>query len=314
MAEAVALCEAVERSKAVYSYSENYCYLDNTFEMMRLFERGIIGEAAYIEGNFINDCSPRWHLLTRGIRNHWRNYVPSTFYCTHSISPIFYMTGLRATRVNGFELPRLSYMANVGARSGSAAMEVMELSNGGIAKSMNGNYREEYTAYYRIIGDKGSIQANYYGQVSIFLNDGTKEVEKKSYYPTPYDFKYRPKNFTHPFANADNMIIGFFIGAIFGDEECKKRTIDVYRALDASIPGLLAYRSIIEKGVPYAVPDMRNKEEREKYRNDHYSNNPAAPDNYRLPTSKSGTPEVDESIYQAVRDTFAGVNLKPGGN
>ncbi len=313
MAEAVALCDAVERNKAVYSYSENYCYLDNTFEMMRLYESGIIGEAALIEGDFINDCSHRWNLLTRGVRDHWRNYVPSTFYCTHSIAPIFYSTGLRAVRVNGFELPRLDYMAQVGARSGSAAMEVMELNNGGIGKSMNGNYRERYTAWYRIIGDKGSVSCDWNGEVTLYLDDGVKPIEQKSYKPEPYDFKYRPKNFSHPFANADALIVGFFIGAILGDEECKRRTIDVYRALDYSMPGLRAFRSIVDKGVPYTVPDMRDKEEREAFRNDHYSTNPAAPEEYRLPTSKTGTPEVDESVYQAVRDSFAGIDLTPGG-
>ena len=65
--------------------------------MSRIFERGEMGALMYAEGNFINDCSFKWHLLTRGNKNHWRNFVPSTFYCTHSIGPLMYTTGTART-------------------------------------------------------------------------------------------------------------------------------------------------------------------------------------------------------------------------
>ena len=68
MAEAVALCEAVEKSGKIYAYGAK----------------------------------------------HWRNFVPSTFYCTHSIGPILYVTGRRAETVVGMETQRISYMAQVG--------------------------------------------------------------------------------------------------------------------------------------------------------------------------------------------------------
>ena len=88
--------------------------------MRRIFERSEMGALMYAEGNFINDCSFKWHLLTRGNKNHWRNFVPSTFYCTHSIGPLMYTTGLRTETVVGMETPLMPYMAAVGARSGSA--------------------------------------------------------------------------------------------------------------------------------------------------------------------------------------------------
>ena len=120
MGEAVALTEAVEQSGKIYAYGENYCYLPHILEMRRIFERGEMGALMYAEGNFINDCSFKWHLLTRGNKNHWRNFVPSTFYCTHSIGPLMYTTGLRTETVVGMETPLMPYMAAVGARSGSA--------------------------------------------------------------------------------------------------------------------------------------------------------------------------------------------------
>ena len=81
-----------------------------------------------------------------------------------------------------------------------------------------------------------------------------------------------------------------------------------------ALPGLLAYRSIVDKGAPYEVPDLRQIAVREKYRGDHYCTDPRIPEPYRLPTSKSGTPEVDEAIYESVQKKFADAVLKPGMN
>ncbi len=312
VAEAVKLCEAVEESGCVYAYAENYCYFDTSFEMRRLYESGVIGEAVCIEGNFINDCSPRWHFLTRGDRNHWRNYVPSTFYCTHSIGPMLFASGLRGVSVNGFETPRLDYMAEKGARSGSAAMEILQLSNGAIAKSMNGNYRSEYQSWYRIIGTKGTIEANHDGNVKLIKYHTATGYSTETYKPQSYQFKYRPNGDYGNISNSDLAVFGFFVGAVLGDEESKKYTIDVYRALDMSLAGLLAYRSILDNGNTVVIPDFRNADEREKYRNDKYSTDPETEAEYLLPANKSGTPDVPDGIYEKVFIEFKNEKLTPG--
>ena len=107
---------------------------------------------------------------------------------------------------------------------------------------------------------------------------------------------------------------GYFIGAILGDEEGKKYSIDLYRALDMALPGLLAFRSILDHGMPYAVPDLRDHRVRDAYRSDHYATDPRTPAEYRLDTSKTGTPEVEEEVYRTVQKEFAMQNLKPGMN
>ena len=64
--------------------------------------------------------------------------------------------------------------------------------------------------------------------------------------------------------------------------------------------------------MPLSIPDLRDLTVRDKYRNDHYCTDPRTPAEYLLPTSKSGTPDVDESIYEAVRKDLARVDLTPG--
>lgn len=311
LAEACALCDAVEESGCVYAYGENYAFSDSVQTMRRLYEEGVIGEAVSMDGVFINDCSPKWHLLTRGIRDHWRNYVPSTFYCTHSIAPIFYTSGLRAMRVNGLEIPRMEYLAEVGARSGSAGMEVMELSNGGMARSTHGNLRHPYEASFRVIGSHGTMEGDS-SNLRLLRYQGGFSYDIQTVPTSTPEYKFRPLGKSGAVANGDYTAFGYFIGAIFGDAEGKKYTIDVYRALDMALPGLLAFRSIVDHGMPYIVPDLRDRTVREQYRGDLWSTDPRTPDEYRLPTNKSGTPEVAEAVYEEIRRTFNGVDLTPG--
>ena len=51
--------------------------------------------------------------------------------------------------------------------------------------------------------------------------------------------------------------------------------LDIYRALDMSICGIQAYRSALEDGAPYEVPDFRDEQVRSKYEDDHWSPDPA---------------------------------------
>jgi len=312
LAEACSLCDAVEKSGKVYAYGENYCYFDHNFAMRQHYDAGDIGEAVSLEGTFCNDCSPKWHLLTRGNRNHWRNFVPSSFYCTHSIGPLFYTTGLRAVRVNGTETPRMPNMAEKGSRSGSGAMVMMELNNAGMAHSMNTNgLRHPFISSYRIIGENGSIES-VGDRVYVFRHDKGFEFKTFSEKPTFSPFLHRPGADQGTYNNSDLAGFGYFIAKIFGDPLGDKYSVDVYQALDMALPGLLGYRSILDKGMPYTVPDMRDLTVREQYRNDHYCTDPRTPAAFLLPTNKSGTPEVDDSVYEAVRNALEQVDLTPG--
>ncbi len=104
LAEGVALCRAVEKSKRVYMYGENYCYFVYTQEMQKLYRKGVIGEYLYGECEYVHDCRPIWHILTDG-PDHWRNWLPATYYCTHSLGPIITITETRPVKVNGFVVP-----------------------------------------------------------------------------------------------------------------------------------------------------------------------------------------------------------------
>jgi len=272
MAQAVELVEAVEESGKVYAYAENYCYFRNTFEMRKRYETGDIGEVQYAEGEYIHDCASIWPQITYGEKNHWRNRLYATYYCTHSLGPILTITGLRPVQVVGFETNshlNCDHKNNIPIVHGSGGLEMVTLENGAIVKSIHGFLkREPWSANYQIYGTRGMMET-----------DRWDCKNKMSAYIEGERFCHGELTHYTPEMNADAVKTGhggsdffpthYFIEKILGRADGLKYSIDVYTALDMGICGILAYRSILNGNQPVRVPNFRNREEREVFRNDH---------------------------------------------
>jgi len=291
-AEAVRLCEACEASGKIYRYAENYCFSDQTLEMRQRYRRGDIGELVSAECDFINDCSGRWNQITRGLRNHWRNHVPSTFYCTHSIGPMVYVCGLRPVTVVGMETPLLNYMREHGARSGSAATELLKMENGAFARSLNGNLKHPFLSRLRLIGTEGSMEHEL-GTLKVFR----EKFEPEEYRPRNRKIASLPGNEDAPLNRGTRAVLAGFIDGILGDAEALEAGIDVYQALDMSLPGIFAYRSILKGGAPMQLPDFRDPEQREPFRADNGCTDPEVAGDQLLPSCSSENAEIPDEVY-----------------
>lgn len=156
MKEAVELIEAVEETGMIYAYGENYCYMPAPYEMKRLYELNKIGEFEYGECEYIHNCEPIWADITYGDKNHWRNNMYSTFYCTHSLGPIIHATSLRPVKVVGFESTLTERKLRNGAKGGLFGIEMVTLENGGIIKSIHGDLYKD-SIWYSMYGSKGRM-------------------------------------------------------------------------------------------------------------------------------------------------------------
>lgn len=312
MAQAVELIEAVERSGKVYAYAENYCYMDHTFEMRRRYERGDVGDVMYAEGEYIHDCAGIWPGITYGERDHWRNHMYPTFYCTHSIGPILTITGHRPVRVTGFVTQQNETVPPLGILMGECAgIEMLTLDNGAIVKSVHGHLkREPGSVNYEVYGTKGSMESQRFAptaaegrpnELQVYcegetLCEGTTE-------------KYAPQKFvcaelaerysTH--GGSDFYATHFFIEKILGREDGQKYSIDVYTAVDMGICGILAYRSVLNGGVPMDIPNLRNPAERDAWRSDNVCTNPAVAGDQLLPCYPGGSKTYSDAVYENVR-------------
>ena len=302
MKEAVELVETVEESGLIYAYGENYCYMPASYEMKKLYESGEIGEFEYGEGEYVHNCESIWPSISYGDPDHWRNNGYATFYCTHSLGPIIHATGLRPVSVVGFEGTKNARGLRTGRKSGQFGIEMVTLENGGMVKSVHGNLYKN-SIWYVMYGSKGRMECGredvmYNHAAKIFVNtdeyDGGYETGSlRSYFPD-HGMGDKIENFGH--GGSDFYSMYFFVKKILGDKDAD--TIDIYEALDMFLPGLFAYRSILAGGIPVAIPNLRNKEEREVWRHDTACTDPKVAGDMLWPTMSAGTPDIPKEIYE----------------
>ena len=304
MQEAVALIEAVEETGKIYAYGENYCYMAAPYEMRKLYREGKIGEFEYGEGEYIHNCESIWPSITYGEQDHWRNNMYATFYCTHSIGPLIHITGLRPVRVTGFEGSKTQRRLRTGAKGGQFGMELIELENGGIIKSIHGDLYVD-SIWYSVYGGKGSMEtareivgSDKYNRIHIHADEysgGYDTAKTETYLPTRAHDE-TAKAYGH--GNSDFYTMYNFIRKIQGDPEAD--IIDVYEALDMFLPGLFAYRSILNGGIPMEIPNLRDKAAREQFRNDTMCSDPKAAGDQYVPAFSKGNPVIDDAVYEEI--------------
>ena len=104
IAQGVELCRAAERSGCIYMLAENYCYTVFSQELRRLYRTGEIGRVTYAEGEYNHPMAPDARLRLAPGEHHWRNWLPSTYYCTHALAPLVYITESMPTMINALSI------------------------------------------------------------------------------------------------------------------------------------------------------------------------------------------------------------------
>lgn len=307
MKEAVELIETAEETGMIYAYGENYCYMPATYEMKRLYKLNKIGEFEYGECEYIHNCEPIWADITYGNKNHWRNNMYSTFYCTHSLGPLIHATSLRPVKVTGFESTMTERKLRNGAKGGLFGIEIVTLENGGIIKSIHGDLYKN-SVWYSMYGSKGRMEcpredaeAEHISRIYVNCDDFSGEYKERPIenYKPVREHDSKCNNFGH--GGSDYYVMYNFIEKILGHDA---DIIDVYEAMDMFLPGMFAYRSILNGGKSMDIPNLRNKSERNVYRNDTACTDVNIANNMLLPTCVNGTPNIDDSIYNAVQQKW----------
>ena len=308
MKEAVELVEAVERTGKIYAYGENYCYMLGSARMKKLYRENVIGEFEYGECEYVHNCEPIWPRITYGERDHWRNNMYATFYCTHSIGPLIHMTGLRPVSVTGFEGTQIGRKLRMGSKSGSFGIEMITLENGGIIKSIHGGLYKN-SIWYSAYGSKGRMEtaredAEAGNCDTLYVNCDEYSGQYRSDSLSTLDLKAEQNenasNAGH--GGSDYYSMHNFIQKIQGNPEAD--TIDVYEALDMFLPGMFAYRSILQGGIPVAIPNLREKGVRDIWREDTMCTDPKVAGSQFIPPFSKGTPKIPDAVYEEIQQKW----------
>src|SRR5258708_269695 len=128
IAEGVQLLRTVEQTGLVYLLAANYPFMPHVGELRRLYRAGEIGTLQYAECEYLHGSSPDYLTQCGEEPRHWRSRVSSLAYCTHSITPVMYVTDAMPIEVSAFVIPADSTPESVDpARRGRGIAAVMPL-------------------------------------------------------------------------------------------------------------------------------------------------------------------------------------------
>lgn len=277
MAEGVALVRAAEKSNAFYMLAENYPFMKFNQEMRRVYKGGTLGKFLYGEGEYNHPSNMADTNNTKALRpfsKHWRNYNPITYYVTHSLAPLMYITGAMPKRISVLPVyydkdtneKNYPYGRMVGDRV--AIFNCLNDDDSVYRFSASSGYGGHHNSY-RICGTKGQIENVRGGEGKVMLRYNDWEIpegaEERNYYDPewPKELKELIEKTGH--GGGDFFVMREFFSCI---RENRRPEMDVYFATRCSSVGILGFRSALENGIPYDIPDFRLEEDRRKYEND----------------------------------------------
>ncbi|MGC9317224.1 MAG: Gfo/Idh/MocA family protein [Armatimonadota bacterium] len=277
LAEGVELIRTVERTGLIYMFAENYPYMVFNQEMRRLYQAGEIGTVMYAEGEYIHPDPAEVAMGRSPGTYHWRNWIPATYYCTHSLAPIMFITETWPEKVNGFIMVRRDDDP-VGQRTikfnDASSMIALRMDNGAVVRLVQ-VYLRGHGVWVRVHGSRGAMENLRWGDRSMLRVRREQYHEERRH---PEEVIYRPD---FPEFHEEAMRAGhgggdFFMNYHFAEAIRRNEPpfLDVYRGVTMSIIGPLAYRSALSDSNTIDVPDFRREEDRVVYEGDDWRPDP----------------------------------------
>jgi len=275
MAEGVELIRAAENTSSVYMLAENYPQMLMNREIARICSDGSLGKILYAEGEYNHPVDPEdkaFFLSCINHEKHWRNYLPRTYYVTHSLAPLIRATGAMPMRVTAmasfapFEEDTMSrYTAD------RAAIMTTINDDGSVFRFTGCAAFGAHHLSYRVCGTNGQIE-NVRGmgeKVMLRYNswsipEGKNETEL--YMP---DWNDRDEELIKQSGHGggDYLTARLFLECVRENKQ-PPAPFDLHSAVRMSSVGILAHRSVLEMGTPYDIPDLTKEEDIKKYEND----------------------------------------------
>lgn len=257
------LRECVQRTGAFYMLAENTCFWD----FFRYFRKWIVeeqfGSISIAEGEYLHylpntmltpqGTVPPSRVKTEGITDavpSWRAAMPPIQYLTHDLGPLLEILDDRAVSVTCQSAASRSEEAPLRSDGQIALFQTAKGHLIKIMVTLNTRRPEEHR--YRLFGTLGSAEwFRYEGYARRF----TRTMETKEGWEVfPVGFAARDDDTTTGHGGADLKVATAFTNAL---SEGRPSPIDVYRAMEYHLPGMLAHRSAELGGAPVAIPDVR---------------------------------------------------------
>ena len=254
------LVRAVRKSSAKYTMAENTCYSKSNVLIRSMVEAGMFGDVYFGEGEYLHNIKSLHHDAEGNPtwRYYWQVGINRCNYATHSLGPVLQWFGSRVASVcclgTGVNTDPEHAMEDT-------VMMLCKTDCGGLIKiriDMLSN--RPANSYFSLQGTDGCYESSrgLGAAPKIWLSEfGISEQWR----PLSQFEDVLPERWKNPPVEAQNagdlgeyFKVRDFVDSILTDTE---PPMDVYTAMDFTVPGLVSEQSIANGGAPMEVPDFR---------------------------------------------------------
>jgi predicted dehydrogenase len=249
--EAEALASAVERSGKLYMMGENCCYWGVVQAARALHTKGAFGTVFYAEAEYIHDVQHLMH--DQAGRPTWRaRRNDPIVYCTHSLGPIFSITGQYPTEVT---------CAGTGSHFVPGMQDLqtalIRLTDGGLVR-LTISFTNAHWGHHRyhLMGTRATLDTGWIGHDQPrFWTKDVPNLERPISLPLSTRITEGPAAAAQSgHGGADWYVVQAFLHSLRTGE---RPAIDVYDALMYTLPGVCARESAASRGHPVPIPQYQ---------------------------------------------------------
>ncbi|HAZ19339.1 MAG TPA: hypothetical protein DCY74_04215 [Clostridiales bacterium] len=247
--------ESVQKSKAKYMLAENCNYMHFVLEWKKYVDQDCLGQIHYAEGEYVHEIRAR--VVDTDGHNLWRTKRAPLHYCSHSLGPILYWLDDYIVRGTGSGTSTHS-LGNQGIGSIDMQCALFETAKGRTIRLLRSSVspRKPVWCGYGLYGTKGYIETeayttNEFARAKRYFMETDADVVKIETFASAPNATEEMKLGGH--GSCEYYLIDEFIRAILED---RKPAIDIVKALDMTIPGLIAHDCAMEGGVWKNMPDF----------------------------------------------------------
>lgn len=240
-----------KKTGMTYMMAENYCYFNYIREWKKMIDCGKLGKIFYAEGEYVH---PIRNMIVdeKTGKTYWRANRPPLHYCSHSLGPLLMLMDDRIIKATGSG-KGINIISDVGPGAIDMQVAIFETQKGTIIKLLRSSVapREPYLVFYSLYGTRGYVE-NVRGLnegKALFYIEGemkkTKMIDAVLNDPSISNEKIRAHG------TSEYLLLNDFLNAL---ENRTKPPIDIVRAMDFTVPGILAHEAAMKGNVWLDVP------------------------------------------------------------
>ena len=246
------LVATVKKTKKIYMMAENYCYFHYILEWKKLMQKRAIGKIFYAEGEYVHEIR---HLIMdpKTKESYWRTKRAPLHYCSHSLGPLLMLLDDRIVKATGAG-KSINIMPDLGVGTIDMQVALFETKKGAVIKLLRSSVatRKPEVIFYSIYGTKGFLETGrggYKTKGRVYIEGEDKEAREVNCSTVDPDAPEEAGKGGH--GTSEYYLIRDFIKAI---DRNTKPPIDVVRAVDFTLPGLIAHEAAMKGNVWLDVP------------------------------------------------------------